>query len=316
MINNSKTLGIDTSNYTTSVALLESKNIINSKKLLPVKEGNLGLRQSDAVFAHIKQIDEVFEGVFSKQAPENMHIEAIGVSVKPRSIEGSYMPCFLVGEKIANIIGGLLRVPVYAFSHQEGHIMAALYSINELNLIKDDFIAFHVSGGTTEIILCEPDEENIIKTRIIGETLDLNAGQVVDRAGVMLGLAFPCGAELEKFAEKSSRDFEYKVPIKDMNVSFSGIENKFIKMKNDGESREDIAKFTMTAIRDSLDKMCEQVTKKYGNIPIVFSGGVSSNKMLKSYLKDKYDARFASPEFSADNAAGIAVLANLKHQMI
>ena len=187
-------LGIDTSNYTTSVAIYNKcGEVVSIKKILTVKDGKIGLRQSDAVFQHVKEIPSKIEELFSK-AEETP--SAIGVSKSPRDEIGSYMPCFEVGVAVARSIAAALKVPLYTFSHQRGHIVAALYSANKIDLLKEKFLAFHVSGGTTEAILVTPDDENIIKCEIVAKTLDLNAGQVIDRVGNMLGLPFPSGPEL------------------------------------------------------------------------------------------------------------------------
>ena len=146
------TLGIDTSNYTTSAAIYNGKEVIQNKLLLPVKEGEKGLRQSDAVFHHTVRLYPVFEQLLAQCEGE---IAAVGVSEKPRDAQGSYMPCFLVGVNTAHCIAASLRKPVHGFSHQAGHIAAALYSVGRLDLISQKFIAFHVSGGTTDAVLCE-----------------------------------------------------------------------------------------------------------------------------------------------------------------
>ena len=155
-------IGIDTSNYTTSAAVYisEEKRIVQMKKLLPVKEGELGLRQSDAVFHHTKQLPEMIEGLRMKYG--EMKPCAVTASVRPRNIEGSYMPCFLCGEGTARSLSAVGDIPMYTTSHQVGHILAALYSADRLDLVKERFIAFHVSGGTTDCLLCEPDSEDII----------------------------------------------------------------------------------------------------------------------------------------------------------
>ena len=189
-------LGIDTSNYTTSIALVEDAKVVkNEKIILNVKEGERGLRQSDAVFAHTVNLPRVV-----KALGELGEISGIGYSATPRDEKDSYMPCFLVGEAFAESMGSLCGIKTYRFSHQAGHVMAALYSSDSTELINERFIAFHVSGGTTDMLLCERDEEKILRITKIGGTLDLNAGQAVDRVGVMMGLKFPCGAALEKLA--------------------------------------------------------------------------------------------------------------------
>ncbi|MDE6833421.1 MAG: peptidase M22, partial [Ruminococcus sp.] len=176
-------LGIDTSNYTTSVAVYDNDNnkIYQSKKLLPVKSGSAGLRQSDAVFHHTRQLPEMMEELFSVHPVENL--KGVSVSVRPRNTEGSYMPCFLCGEGLGRSISAMNKIPLYRTSHQTGHILSALYSADRLSLIKENFIAFHVSGGTTDCLLCKPSETDIIDIIQVGTSLDLKAGQLVDRVG-------------------------------------------------------------------------------------------------------------------------------------
>lgn len=305
------TLGIDTSNYTTSCALYnsESGEVVQKKLLLPVKEGEKGLRQSDAVFHHTARLWPLVEELFGNRKFE---IDAVGVSEKPRDAEGSYMPCFLVGVNAARCVAAALNKPVYGFSHQAGHIMAALYSADKLELKDKKFIAFHVSGGTTEMLLVSPNAERAFDVEIIGETLDLNGGQAVDRAGVMLGLKFPCGKELEKLALASDKTFNPKICVKDGSCSLSGLENRCDAMNKKGESAEDISRFCLDFIGKTIEKMTEYALEKHGDLPLVYAGGVMSNSIIRSRIESKFDAVFAKPEFSCDNAAGTAVLAALK----
>ena len=305
-------LGIDTSNYTTSVALYypEENRIVHRKKLLPVKEGEKGLRQSDAVFHHTVQLHEITEELFSEVSPS---IDAVCASAFPRMAEGSYMPCFLVGLNTAKILSTVLKKEVKITSHQNGHIVAALYSADRLDLLKERFIAFHVSGGTTEALLVEPDEAEVIKCTLVASSLDLKAGQAIDRAGVMMGLRFPSGAEMDLLSQKSERSFgKIKVFSKGADVSLSGLENKCRKMLSDGESKEDISRFCFQYICSALETMTDRIIEEYGNLPLLYSGGVMSNSIIRERLTKKYNGIFASPEFSADNAAGVAILACFK----
>ncbi len=300
-------LGIDTSNYTTSVAVInDSGEVFQRKKLLPVKRGELGLRQSDAVFHHTAQLHSLYGDLIKEISPDK--IKAVGVSVKPRPVEGSYMPCFTVGHNTARIISDTLNVPLYEFSHQEGHIAAAIYSAGAEALFNERFIAFHVSGGTTEAVLAEP-EGNGFKLKIIAETLDLNAGQAIDRVGVMLGLDFPCGKELEKLALKNTTELKIKKPtLKGENCCLSGIENICKKLFDNNSSKEYIAAYCLKYIENTLGEMTDKLIDKYGELPILYAGGVMSNSIIKKSFKSKYGAYFAEPEFSSDNAAGIAYL--------
>lgn len=301
-------LGIDTSNYTTSAALFDSEanTIIQSKKLLPVKAGELGLRQSDAVFAHVKQLGDMVQNIFAEYGGK---ITAIGVSTRPRDIDGSYMPCFLVGKMAANCLGAALKVPILPFAHQQGHVAAALYSAGRLDLFRERFIAFHLSGGTTEALLVEPSAERIIRCTKIGGSMDLKAGQAVDRIGVMLGLPFPAGKYLEELALKSDRKFKIKPVMKGTECCLSGIENKCRKMLENGEKPEDIAFFCLKSVEAALCGMTDAMLSEYGKLPLVYAGGVMSNCIIRNTIENKYGGIFAKPEFSSDNAAGIAVLA-------
>ncbi|MDE5604266.1 MAG: peptidase M22 [Eubacterium sp.] len=303
-------LGFDTSNYTTSVAFFDGKRIIQKKKLLEVKAGERGLRQSDAVFQHTVNMPSLIQAL-TEECDFNA-VQAVAVSTRPRNVDGSYMPCFLVGESNAVSVSSIAKAPMYKTSHQVGHVLAALYSIERLDLINEPFVAFHVSGGTTEALLVTPDNDEIIKAELIAESTDLKAGQAIDRAGVMMGLKFPCGAELDKLAQSSDKEFKIKPSMKDLNCSLSGVENKAKKMFESKESNEDIAKFVISFIAETLSEMTQGILDQYGKMPVVFAGGVSSNSILRVKLGKKFNAYFAKPEFSCDNAAGIAIYAYLK----
>lgn len=308
-----KFLGIDTSNYTTSAAVYNSDDnmIYQAKKLLPVKEGELGLRQSDAVFHHTRQLPEIIEQLFD-QNPLGRPV-AVCASSRPRNIEGSYMPCFLTGEGFARSLAAIEKIPIYTTSHQTGHILAALYSADRLDLIKQQFIAFHVSGGTTDCLLCEPDSENVLNISEIGTSLDLKAGQAVDRVGVMLGLKFPCGKELERLAEKADKNFAVKAVLKGSSCCISGVENKCRDMLKNGEKPENIARFALDYISAAIVAMTESARKLKGSLPIIYAGGVMSDMYIRNKITSGFnDVYFAAPEFSCDNAAGAAICGYLK----
>lgn len=299
-------IGFDTSNYTTSIAIYDNGEIIQQKQVLKVKAGERGLRQSDAVFQHTVNIPALIEKMSFND------VKAVGVSTRPRNIDGSYMPCFLVGEGVAKSISKTSNVPLYKTSHQVGHILAALYSSDKLDLIGDEFIAFHLSGGTTEALLVKPHEVELIKAEIISQSTDLKAGQAIDRAGVMMGIEFPCGKEIDRLSTLSNKEYKIKPSMIDNDCSLSGVENKAKAMYEKGETKEDISKFVLTYITNTICAMLDKIIVKYGDLPIVFSGGVSSNTMIRNTVKQKYNAYFAAPEFSLDNAAGTAIYAYLK----
>ena len=303
-------LGIDTSNYTTSVCLYDSDSgkVISKRKLLPVKDGELGLRQSDAVFHHVQQLPALFEEAFGDFSDS---IKAIGVSYAPRTEKGSYMPCFTVGTTAASILSSVLKVPVYRFSHQQGHIAAALYSVDRLDLLCQKHIAFHVSGGTTEALLVNGTDD-FLSTEIVAKTLDLNAGQLIDRVGVMLGLSFPCGKELEKLADHCDEKIKVRPTLKGLDCCLSGGQNIAEKYRKEGKSPAYIARFTMLFISSAIVEMSKRIRDKYGDLEFVYAGGVMSDLIIRDELRSLHDCVFALPEYSSDNAAGTAVLASVK----
>ena len=300
-------LGIDTSNYTTSVSVYncETKEVYQAKKLLPVKEGSLGLRQSDAVFHHTVQLPQMFDELFSDRC---FNLSAVGVSVSPRDEEGSYMPCFLAGASAAKAISSVNKIPLHAFSHQAGHIAAALYSSDSIDLIEQEFIAFHLSGGTTEALYVKPGKDRIFDISLVAKTLDLKAGQAIDRVGVMLNLQFPCGKELDKLATQSNKEYKIKPTMKGSDCCLSGVENICGKMIENGEKPEDVAKYCITYIERALEEMTKSLLSEYGNLPLVYAGGVMSNSIISRDFSERFSGRFAKPDFSSDNAAGISIL--------
>ena len=304
-------VGFDTSNYTTSAAVCseEGEIIANLKRPLPVKSGECGLRQSDAVFAHVKNLPSLTDELSQVLSSSGYESVAVGVSARPRDAEGSYMPCFLVGVAAARSFAAACGAEVAEFSHQNGHVMAAAYSSGEADrLLGGRFLAFHVSGGTTEALLVSPSE-NSFNVTLVGETLDLNAGQVIDRVGVALGLDFPCGAALERLA----LEYEGKLPsarisVKCGSCNLSGLENMALKLYQSEMDKPLVAAFVFDFIRRTLAEMAKQIMNEYGKMPVLFAGGVMSNKYMREKLSEQLDACFSEPAFSADNAAGIALL--------
>lgn len=300
-------LGIDTSNYTTSMALwdTDSKKLIQQKKLLSVQKGALGLRQSEALFQHIRQLPDMAEDLC-----ENLTgpLSGIGVSTQPRRQKDSYMPCFLAGESQARTMAAVFHVPLFSFSHQEGHIAAALYGSDHLDWLQRPFLAFHFSGGTSESLYIRP-EGRWIEIERVATSLDLKAGQAVDRVGQMLGLPFPSGPSLEKLAAKSQKSFLVRPVMKDCNCSLSGVENRCRVMLEKGEAAEDIARYCLVFLTESICVMTKALLQKFGKIPLLFAGGVMCNQFIRQNVEQRYGGVFCPPVFSSDNAAGIAVLA-------
>ena len=300
-------LGLDTSNYTTSAAVFDGERGRNQGRLLEVRPGELGLRQSDALFQHVKHLPEVVEALLGEEGLGT--VQAVGASTRPRAVEGSYMPCFLAGASQGQVLSQVLGVPFYAFSHQQGHLAAAAWSAGRLDLLDRPFLAWHLSGGTTELLRVEPEEDGVaVRAEILGGTSDISAGQLIDRTGVLLGLSFPAGKEVEKLSRQAQKREYYKVKVNGLTFSLSGMENKVRQMVQRGEEPAEIAWFAQETVCRVVQACTKAAMEEYPGLPVLCSGGVASNGRLKELLRQNCGALFAQPQFSTDNAMGTAVL--------
>lgn len=309
MISEKVILGIDTSNYTTSVAIVDinGKIIANLKRPLQVKEGERGLRQSDALFLHTVNIPPLMEE--AKEILDGNVPIAIGVSQKPRNIEGSYMPCFLAGVSAAESASAVSGIPLYKFSHQCGHIMAAVLSSGKESILDGEFAAFHISGGTTELVKVKAVDSGF-ETQLFGGTADLNAGQIIDRIGVLMGLRFPAGPHLEELALQNKKKIPRRpISANGMKVNLSGLENMASKLYRETDDKALVSAFVLDFIGRSIIAMSESYEVAFGKTTFVYAGGVMCNSIIRKMLSERFDAVFAEPSLSSDNAVGIAELA-------
>ena len=303
----SAVLGIDTSCYTTSAALVsvEGELLGSARRLLTVGEGERGLQQSQGLFQHVKNLPDMI-GQVMQGAPQ---ICAVCASVRPRPAEESYMPVFRAGESQARAAAALLRVPFYPVSHQEGHVRAAMVDAG-IDAGRP-FLALHLSGGTTEILLADQG-----RLTLLGGSLDLHAGQLVDRTGVRMGLGFPAGPALEKLAMQAAPQGLLGVSIKGTSCNLAGAENKIERWLAQGElSREQIAAEVFDFLCRTIERMIENACEATGARQALLAGGVASSMLLRSMLNVRAKKRrlncrlhYAHPELSGDNAVGVALL--------
>lgn len=296
-------LGIDTSNYTTSAAALDGSEYRLIRKILDVKQGSRGIRQSEGVFIHNRELPEMLAEILSDAKPE-----CVGVSTRPRSVDGSYMPVFTVGSGYAKAVSAALGVPLYCFSHQDGHLMAGIYSCGCGDILNRPFVSVHISGGTTEILRSEYDGYNF-RNKIIGGTLDISAGQLIDRVGVAMGLKFPCGAELEKIAMQAEKSEKLPISVKGAYMNLSGVETKLLRSIGGADASKALS--VLEYVRDVLVKTINNAVESEKLNSVLIAGGVASNGIIRKGLTEKLNAEvhFASKELSGDNAVGVAVLA-------
>lgn len=301
-------LGIDTSNYRTSAALFHADTLAwqNEGRLLDVPAGAIGLRQSEALFQHTVHL----HGMLSRlPAGVGGSVRAIGVSTRPRAVEGSYMPCFLAGENVARSAAHLLDVPLSLCAHQQGHLAAAALSAGALALLHEPFLAWHLSGGTTELLLVTPGADQLPDAKQIGGTTDLAAGQLIDRAGKLLGLPFPAGAALDELALQADVMVKAFTPRVQYGMfSLSGVENKINELHMQNTPPATLARFVIETIGNAVVNATMQALKKHP-LPVLCAGGVMSNTLLRAEMQKRFGALCATPQLSGDNAVGAAVLA-------
>ncbi len=295
-------LGLDTSNYTTSAAVFDGTGGRNVGKLLEVPAGTLGLRQSDALFQHVKRMPDIFRQL--RESGELQNIAAVCASTRPRAVEGSYMPCFLAGESMGRVLADTLNVPFFSCSHQQGHVAAAAWSAGRPDLLDTPHLAWHLSGGTTELLLTEPDGVNV-KADCVGGTSDISAGQLIDRTGKLLGLDFPAGKAIDALASESEKENCFTVKLQGLTFSLSGVENKIKALAEENERPENIARYVLETISLAVRRTTDAALAQWPGLPVLCSGGVASNRLLRARMTG---AVFAPPEYSTDNAMGVAIL--------
>ena len=305
-------IGLDTSCYTTSCAAVttEGEVLASCRKLLPVALGQRGLRQSEAVFAHVRQLPPLMERLAASIG--GREIAAVCVSRQPRDEESSYMPVFQVGDAQGRALAAMLGVPCFASTHQRGHIAAAKV---ESGIGLGDLLAVHLSGGTTELLALRGEE-----LTLLGGTKDLHAGQVVDRVGVALGLPFPAGPELEKLALKGKSEAKLPVSMEGLDCHLSGAESQLQRWIAAGDrSPEDIARETYDVISRTVARMVCAAAAQTGIRQVLIAGGVASSALMRDLIRfrvSKRDAElrvcFGKPEYSGDNAVGTALIGAAK----
>lgn len=300
------TLGIDTSNYATSLAVFDTAGevVCAKKRFLPVKQGQLGLRQSDALFHHTAALPEMMAQLGTEF--DLTRIEAVGVSQRPRPVEGSYMPCFLAGVSAAQAFALARGVPLIHTTHQQGHAAAALFAAKGAELFHQKVLLFHISGGTTDLLLCD----QVRSIRTLGTSTDLYAGQAVDRVGVKLGFDFPAGVMVSQLAAQCDEPVKPRSSVKGMQCSLSGLENQCNALLEQGRSPAYVCKYCLLCVADTVVKMTRAAQQQYPDLPVVCAGGVMSSDVIRAWVQQRLPQVYFVPgQYSSDNAIGVAILA-------
>ena len=302
-------LGVDTSCYTTSVACVSLEGIVfETRTMLSVPLGERGLRQSEGVFQHVRNLPAMTEALFCHV--DRSSIKAVAVSAAPTGADESYMPVFLAGKAAASAMAAALDVPLLLTNHQAGHVRAALLG-NETLLEQERFLALHLSGGTTDLLLVRPEAGSVGEITRLGGSGDLHAGQFVDRVGVALGLPFPCGPHLEKLAlDARERNVRLPSTVRGLDCSLSGQETQAARLLKAGTDPAELAYGVYDCLARTVWKLLRAAGERYGELPALLSGGVSGSGLLRELLAARTgnELYYAKAGLSGDNAVGAALL--------
>lgn len=323
-------LGIDTSCYTTSLAVVDEKaNLLAEQRMiLPVSLGEQGLRQSTALFYHLQNLPKVMQELFS--CLKGQELRSIAVSARPLPHLASYLPVFTAGLTLAESLAAVLNIPLVRTSHQEGHLAAGVWSCEaELG---EEFLALHLSGGTTELLLVQKKDEPHLRyqSRVLATTKDIHAGQLIDRLGVALGLPFPAGQSLEKLAaevenqakNQAENKQEIKIPsfVHNDEISFSGAETLAKRYLQEGVPAPLIARATESCVATTVEKIVRKAVEDTGMKKILFVGGVMANTYIRKRLRKRLEhpavgaqLYFPKPQYNSDNAVGVSLIARSLH---
>ena len=310
MYKNEVYLGIDTSCYTTSVAAIdrEGRLVGEARRILQVKQGGRGLQQSEMVFQHTRNLPDLMQELLTKP----LKIVGIGVSARPRPLENSYMPAFLVGLGLARSLAAASEIPLHEISHQENHLEAGLWSAQGPDA--DRFLLLHASGGTTDLLTAEKRADGNYELTQAGGSQDLHAGQFIDRVGVALGVQFPAGPALERLAATAGDCIEVPVAVRQGDVSLSGPATAALRKLEAGADPAALAAGVQYALAETFVRMIRNVAAQKEIFDVLLVGGVASNSYIRSHLIEKLAKRrirvwIPESRFSPDNAAGCAAYA-------
>ncbi len=295
-------LAFDTSNYTTSIAILDGSTVVvDQRQLIDVKLGERGIRQSDGFFKHMQVLDTWINSELEQCINQ---LSAVAVSNKPRPIDGSYMPVFKAGEIVATAIAKSKGLPLYRCSHQEGHLFSALQEKS----ITAPFLFLHLSGGTTEIHRIDLDN-SLYNFELISKTADISFGQLVDRIGVKSGLKFPCGAEMDRLAQKSEGMIAPRFKMKSV-FNLSGYENYFSRCL-EKYNAPNVYYHLFAVLANIIIEIVEHAVAQSKTTTVLIAGGVAENSVIRNQLLSWADGKqvninFAKAHYASDNAVGVA----------
>jgi N6-L-threonylcarbamoyladenine synthase len=318
-------LAIESSCDETSAAVcVDGKILSNFIANQTIHEKYGGVVPELASRAHMQNIVPVVDAALKNAGTKLAEIDAIAFTQAPGLI-GS----LLVGGQFAKSLALALNKPLIAVHHMQAHVMANLIDDPKPNF---PFLCLTVSGGHTQIVLCESP----VKMKVIGETIDDAAGEAFDKSAKLLGLPYPGGPLIDKYAQQGDPGrFKFPEPkIDGLNFSFSGLKTSILYfLRNAGKSNLFKEEFTATEeekqqfIQNNLADICASIQHRIVTIllhkvkkasletsiyDICLAGGVSANSGLRKTFEEagkKYNWNTFIPAFQycTDNAAMIAI---------
>ena len=234
-------------------------------------EGAIGLRQSDALFQHTVRLHEKYQlcrrarcaPSASAPVPARWKARICPVFWQERASRGAFA-----------FRAAFLRYPI-----SRGHIAAAALSAGKLDLLDGEFLAWHLSGGTSELLYVKCGADGLPDCTCIGGTTDLAAGQLLDRAGNLLGLPFPSGGALDALALTAEPEKGFKPKVTDCKFSLSGMQNQVENKFKTAEPKE-MARFALETVANAVIKATEQAREHY-HFPILCAGGVMASQVIR-----------------------------------
>ncbi|MGK2888151.1 MAG: tRNA (adenosine(37)-N6)-threonylcarbamoyltransferase complex transferase subunit TsaD [Candidatus Malihini olakiniferum] len=309
-------LGIETSCDETGVAIYDTDagllaNQLYSQIKLHADYG--GVVPELASRDHVRKTVPLIQAALKEAGLIASDIDGVAYTAGP-----GLVGALLVGATVGRALAFAWGVPAIPVHHMEGHLLAPMLEENPPDF---PFVALLVSGGHTQLI----SVTGIGEYRLLGESIDDAAGEAFDKTAKLLGLDYPGGAMLSKFAQQGDASrFTFPRPMTDrqgLDFSFSGLKtfaaNTIRVNGSDDQTRADIARAFEDAVVDTLAIKCLRALDDTSFKRLVMAGGVSANRTLRARLAEMMTKRvgavfYARPEFCTDNAAMIAYVGSVR----
>ncbi len=311
-------LGIESSCDDTSVGISRNRSILSNvvcNQKVHMKYG--GVVPELASREHLKNIIPTIQIALRKANITLNEVNAIAFTKGP-----GMMGSLLVGASFAKSLSLSLKKPLIAINHMEAHVLANFIDHNVIL----PCICLTASGGHTQLV----SVKNVDDMKVVGETLDDSAGETFDKCAKMLGLSYPGGPQIEKYASLGNKNtFKFTIPKVDkLNFSFSGLKTNILQLiqkesKNNNSFINDNLYHLCASIQNTIVEILIQkltlAIKQYKPKSIAISGGVAANKKFRQQIKNleltlNINSSIPKHEYSTDNGAMIAIAGYYKYK--